>query len=94
MRKIWVIILSVVAFALGAFGTLAYTGANDTVAGMQIACELLDKAEASQVLTKQQRVDVIERVQHNIQQSSPGKDPNSGSFLSKFKSGCPVARGR
>jgi len=94
MRRIWVLLLAVVAYAMGAFGTMAYLGGNYSVTGMRIGCELLDRAEALGLLTKQQRANVVERVQKDIQRTSKTGDAETVSFIGKFKNGCPTSTGR
>lgn len=90
MRKIWVVMLSVVAFTLGAFVAMAYSGVGLSTSGIRIGCELLDQAETMQLLTKQQRADVVDRVHKNLQQSSPKKDTDLEKLFGQFKTGCPV----
>jgi hypothetical protein len=90
MRKIWVVMLSVVAFTLGAFATMAYSGASGSIGSFRIACELLDKAESLHLLTREQRADVVDRVHENLQRSLPKRDADLESRFGKFKNGCPI----
>jgi len=82
MRKTWVFLLAALAFAAGAFGTMAYVDRTSKAAGMHNACEMLNRAEASKALTRQQRNDIVEHVQ--LRQNT-----DDGSLIRKFKSRCP-----
>ena len=81
MRKIWVFLLAIVAFGIGAFGAAAYSGAVGSFASVRIACELLNTAEANGILVPQQRADVIDRTIRELQ------------FIEPFKTGCPAVPG-
>jgi hypothetical protein len=94
MRKIWVVILSVVAFTVGAFATMAYSAANSGIASFRIGCALLDKAETMHLLTREQRSDVVDRVHENLQRSLRKRDADLESRFGKFKTGCPVPPSR
>ena len=90
MRKLWVFLLAVPVFALGAFITVAYQGFVGGVASFRIACEVLNAGEGTGLMTKTQRVDVVERSIRTMQKAASGKDEQARRMLEEFKTGCPV----
>ena len=92
MRKIWVFLLAIVAFGIGAFGAAAYSGAVGSFASVRIACELLNTAEANGILVPQQRADVIDRTIRELRKGSR-VDTELTQFIEQFKTGCPAVPG-
>ena len=95
MRKIWVFLLAVLAFAVGAFWTMSRIGQSDSRTAMRIACELLNTAETSKTLTKEQRGEVVERVQRKLQSYSGNGDKKAAEWIGQhLTAGCPIILGR
>jgi hypothetical protein len=93
MRKIWVFLLAAAAFAVGAVGAMGFIGYSGSLTGMRIACELLDTAEAKNIFTRQQRTDVVERVEQTMRKYSPSDKAGAESFGQMMK-GCPIQQRR
>jgi len=92
MRKIWVFLLAIVAFGIGALGATAYSGAVGSFASVRIACELLNTAEANGMLAPQQRADVIDRTIRELHKGAR-VDTEVTQFVGQFKTGCPAVPG-
>lgn len=89
MKKTWVVLLSALAFGAGAFGTMAYIGAEGSTTSFRIACELLNTAEVSNILTTRQRADIVDKVLRQLQPPSGERDVRIDQFGERMKSGCP-----
>jgi hypothetical protein len=89
MRKVWVFLLATVAFAIGAFVAVAYSGAKGSLASLRIACELLNTAEGTGMLDRAQRADVVDRAIREMHKSSAQPDTQITDFVGQFKTGCP-----
>ena len=91
MRKRWVVLLTVLAFAVAAYWTMGQIGGSMSRTGLHIACELLDTAEASKILTKEQRNEVIERVQKRMRKYSGDSELKPAEWLgAQLKASCPI----
>jgi len=90
MRKTWVFLLAALAFGAGVFGTWRYLAVKDGRTGFRIACELLSRAETSRLLTRQQRADVVERLQRRVFGFSSAIDADIERLMGQLKGGCPV----
>lgn len=90
MRKLWVFLLAVPAFLVGAFATIAYQGAVGSLESFRIACELLNTAESAGLLARAQRVDVVESTAKQLRKAAPATDENAMRILEQFKTGCPA----
>lgn len=90
MSKIWVFVLSAISFCAGAFCALAYQGAKLSMEGMRAGCELLETAEATKLMTKQQRADVVDHTFARINGSSPPNDMSRVTGPMKYN--CPALR--
>lgn len=88
MRKFWVFLLAAIAFALGTFATLAYSGTAGSLASFRIACELLDTAEAAGMLERAQRAVVVDRVIREMRKSASDPDPQGIQLIGQLKTGC------
>jgi hypothetical protein len=89
MRKLWVFLLAVPVFALGAFLAVAYQGATGSLAGFRIACEVLNAGESTGLMTKAQRADVVERAIKRLRPATSKLDDPATRMLEQFKTGCP-----
>ena len=91
MRKLWVFLLAVPLFGLGAFLGVAYQGAVLSIANFRIACELLNASEHTGVMTKAQRADVVERAIDTMRKGESSQDRNTDfRMFEEFETGCPV----
>jgi hypothetical protein len=89
MRMIWVCVLSLIALTIGTFGGLAWRGATSSIAGVRVACEVIATAERTNILTKAQINDTVDRLAKQIEKESPqGRD--TASFATELKTGCPT----
>jgi hypothetical protein len=86
MRTIWVVILSLIALVVGAFGGLAWKGATGSLDGIHIACETANVAQKSGLMTKAQSDDTVDRMLKRIEKS----DRNIDVFGKELKTGCPT----
>jgi hypothetical protein len=89
VRKLWVFLLAAIAFASGAFATLIYSGVAGSFASFTIACELLNTAEASGMLQRAQRTNVVDRVILEMRKSGSDPDPRGVELVGQLKVGCP-----
>jgi hypothetical protein len=95
MRKRWVFLLAALAFAVGASWSLVRIGRAGSNTTMRIACELLETADTSSILTREQRNDVVERVQRKLQSYSGDGDKKAAEWIGQqFRAGCPILLGR
>jgi hypothetical protein len=91
MRKRWVFLLAVLALAVGASWSLERIGRSGSNTTMRIACELLETADTSRILTKEQRNDVVERVQRKLESYSGDGDKKAAEWIGQqFGAGCPI----
>jgi hypothetical protein len=90
MRKLWIMIFSVLAFGLGAFVAIAYKGATSSLAGIHVLCDLLNTAESAGLLSKEQRADVVARTARQFEREAADDfDQDAVRFLDEFETGCP-----
>lgn len=95
MRKIWVFLLATLACAVGAIWTMSQIGQSGSNTGMRISCELLETAETSKIFTKEQRKDVVERVQRKLESYSGNGDKKAAEWIGQqLHAGCPILMGR
>jgi hypothetical protein len=85
MRKIWVLLLTALAFGLGLFASKAYMGLTGSIKSIRIACELLNTAESWGILTRPQRADVVDHLLERL----PEIPPDMLTFIEELKTGCP-----
>lgn len=89
MRTLWVIVLSTLALVIGAFGGLTWKGATTSLDGIHIACEVINVAEKSNLMTKQQVQDTVDRMLKRVEKGGRADVDNAG-FAKELKSGCPT----
>jgi len=90
MRKLWVFLIAVPVFVVGAFLAVAYQGAVGSFASFRIACEVLNAGEAAGLMTRTQRADVVGRSIRTMQKATPRNGEAASHMLEEFKTGCPV----
>jgi hypothetical protein len=90
MRIVWVVVLSIVALLVGAFGGLVYSGATEGIASVRVGCAVLDTAEKSGFLDRAQRADVVDRVGQMFKDAQRGPNDKTMEFVEQFKTGCPL----
>ncbi|MEM8973850.1 MAG: hypothetical protein AAGD43_17460 [Pseudomonadota bacterium] len=88
MRTIWVILLSLIVFALGFGGSLAYSGYKASTDAFSLLCHVLDEGERNKDFTRVQRGLIIDRTVAKMQRADTDRDRERGGFLKDLKTGC------
>ncbi len=90
MKTIWVVVLSLLALVVGAFGGLAWRGASSALEGLRIACALTSTAEQSGILTKAQMADSIDRLSKSLNKDGGASNSSLDQLTKELKTGCPT----
>ncbi|MEM6498280.1 MAG: hypothetical protein AAF709_16345 [Pseudomonadota bacterium] len=88
MRKIWIIVLAFIFFAIGFGGSLAYSGYKASADAFSLLCHVLDEGERNKYFTQEQRGLIIDRTIAKIQQTGKNRSKARGGFLKDLKTGC------
>ena len=88
MRMIWVILLSLIVFAFGLGGSLAYSGYKASADAFSLLCHVLDEGERNKVFTPEQRGLIIDRTVAKMQRADTDRNRRRAGFLNDLKTGC------
>jgi hypothetical protein len=84
-----VVVLAGLGSVVGYYGAAAYVGARGSFAGVKHACETLQIAEAKQVITRQQRVSIVDQMMRKTAEASGDKEMAEANPLTDYlKSDC------
>ena len=86
MRVIWFVVLTVLAFVLGATGGGLWNVTKSGLAGLRVACSVTSTAERSGVLTRVQITDTIDRLSKRVAGSGHRE---AEVLFQELRNGCP-----